>query len=135
MAKKTLVSSAKNTNTEKPEENVAVDTSLLDQKMPEEEPVTKEPTEEVESDDKPEEEQKKEEEKSEEKKSDDITVSDSLTAVHLDQKPDSLVKIRMRVDHDCCIGKERYDLKAGKLYTVPKNVRRIMNNAGLLSPL
>lgn len=45
------------------------------------------------------------------------------------------VKIRMRVDHKCCIAMERYDLKAGKTYTVPENVKRILNNAGLLAPL
>lgn len=45
------------------------------------------------------------------------------------------VKIRMRVDHKCCIAMERYDLKAGKTYTVPENVKRILNDAGLLAPL
>ena len=45
------------------------------------------------------------------------------------------VKIRMRVDHKCCIAMERYDLKAGKVYTVPENVKNILNKAGLLSPL
>ena len=49
-------------------------------------------------------------------------------------KPDS-VKIRMRVDHKCTIAMERYDLVAGKTYTVPQNVKRILNNAGLLAPL
>ena len=45
------------------------------------------------------------------------------------------VKIRMRVDHKCCIAMERYDLKAGKTYTVPENVKGILNRAGLLAPL
>lgn len=45
------------------------------------------------------------------------------------------VKIRMRVDHRCSIGTVRYDLKAGKTYNVPENVKRILNDAGLLSPL
>lgn len=45
------------------------------------------------------------------------------------------VKIRMREDHYCCIGGERYDLKKGKLYTVPENVKRILNDAGFLAPL
>lgn len=45
------------------------------------------------------------------------------------------VKIRMRVSHRCTIAKERYDLEAGKVYTVPKNVRNILNKAGLLAPL
>ena len=50
-------------------------------------------------------------------------------------KPSGNVKIRMRADHKCCIAMERYDLKAGKTYTVPENVKRILNNAGLLAPL
>lgn len=50
-------------------------------------------------------------------------------------KPNSLVKIRMRVDHKCCIAMERYDLKAGKTYNVPENVKYILNKAGLLAPL
>lgn len=50
-------------------------------------------------------------------------------------RPNSGVKIRMRVDHSCTIAMERYDLKAGKTYIVPANVKRILNNAGLLSPL
>lgn len=50
-------------------------------------------------------------------------------------KPNGNVKIRMRVDHKCCIAMERYDLKAGKIYVVPENVKRILNNAGLLAPL
>ena len=50
-------------------------------------------------------------------------------------RPNGNVKIRMRVDHKCCIAMERYDLKAGKTYTVPENVKRILNKAGLLAPL
>lgn len=45
------------------------------------------------------------------------------------------VKIRMRVDHKCVIAMERYDLKAGKTYNVPSNVKRILNKAGVLAPL
>lgn len=51
------------------------------------------------------------------------------------RKPKENVKIRLRTDHSCNIGTERYDFKAGKVYTVPKNVKRILNRAGLLSPL
>lgn len=51
------------------------------------------------------------------------------------KRPSGLVKIRMRVDHKCCIAMERYDLKAGKTYSVPENVKRILNKAGLLAPL
>lgn len=50
-------------------------------------------------------------------------------------RPSGNAKIRMRVDHKCCIAMERYDLKAGKTYTVPENVKRILNKAGLLAPL
>lgn len=51
------------------------------------------------------------------------------------EKISNNAKIRMRVDHRCTIAMERYDLKAGQVYTVPKNVRDILNRAGLLSPL
>ena len=51
------------------------------------------------------------------------------------KKPENKVKIHMRVDHKCCIAMERYDLKANKTYVVPENVKRILNNAGLLAPL
>lgn len=51
------------------------------------------------------------------------------------EKISNNAKIRMRVDHKCTIAMERYDLKAGQVYTVPKNVRDILNRAGLLSPL
>lgn len=49
--------------------------------------------------------------------------------------PQGNVKIKMRVDHTCTVAMERYDLKAGKTYNVPLNVKRILNRAGLLSPL
>lgn len=45
------------------------------------------------------------------------------------------VKIRMRADHRCTIAMEHYDLKAGQVYVVPENVKRVLNNAGLLAPL
>lgn len=51
------------------------------------------------------------------------------------KRPSGFVKIRMRTDHKCCIAMERYDLKAGKTYNVPENVKEILNNAGLLAPL
>lgn len=51
------------------------------------------------------------------------------------RKPTENVKIRLRVDHSCCIAMEQYDFKAGKVYTVPKNVKKILNRAGLLSPI
>ena len=51
------------------------------------------------------------------------------------KRPEGTVKICMRVDHKCTIAMEVYDLKKGKVYTVPENVKRILNNAGLLAPL
>ena len=45
------------------------------------------------------------------------------------------VKIKMRTNHRCTIAMERYDLKAGQTYVVPENVKKILNEAGLLAPL
>lgn len=45
------------------------------------------------------------------------------------------VRIRMREDYSCCIAMERYEFKKNKCYTVPKNVKRVLNRAGLLIPL
>ena len=64
-----------------------------------------------------------------------VEVDAESVVVNNNNKPDGNVKIRMRADHKCCIAMERYDLKAGKTYVVPENVRRILNNAGLLAPL
>lgn len=44
-------------------------------------------------------------------------------------------RVRMRVDHECYIGGEWYRLKKGSCYNVPDNVKRILGEAGLLSPL
>ena len=66
---------------------------------------------------------------------DDVVVDTKNTQVNTNNKPNGGVKIRMRVDHKCCIAMERYDLKADKTYVVPENVKRILNNAGLLAPL
>ena len=49
--------------------------------------------------------------------------------------PDKNVKIKLRVNHKCHIGKENYNFIAGKIYTVPQNVKRILQDAGLLSAL
>lgn len=57
---------------------------------------------------------------------------DSIETV---EKPETMVKIRMRESHKCCIALERYDLEKDKVYIVPSNVRDILNGAGLLSPL
>ena len=65
----------------------------------------------------------------------DVVVDTKSAQVNTSNKPNGNVKIRMRVDHKCCIAMERYDLKAGKTYVVPENVKRILNKAGLLAPL
>lgn len=65
----------------------------------------------------------------------DVEVSVEDAVVNTANKPNGNVRIRMRVDHKCCIAMERYDLKADKVYTVPENVKDILNRAGLLSPL
>ena len=64
-----------------------------------------------------------------------LEVDTSVADVDASNKPTEKVKIRMRVDHKCVIAMERYDLKAGKTYVVPKNVKHILNNAGYLAPL
>ena len=57
------------------------------------------------------------------------------TTINEQNKPMENVKIRMAKDHSCVIAMERYDLKAGKTYIVPRNVRNILNRHGLLKPL
>ena len=64
-----------------------------------------------------------------------LEVDTSVADVDASNKPTENVKIRMRVDHKCVIAMERYDLKAGKTYVVPKNVKNILNRAGYLAPL
>lgn len=65
----------------------------------------------------------------------EVTVDAGSVNVDTSKKPDGKVKIRMRVDHRCTVGKEMYDLKAGKTYTVPNSVKLRLNKAGLLLPL
>ena len=64
-----------------------------------------------------------------------VNVDVAPTGVDENKKPEERVKIRLRVDHNCCIAMEFYEFKANKVYTVPKNVKRILNRAGLLAPL
>lgn len=45
------------------------------------------------------------------------------------------VRVRMARDHHCVIAMERYDLYKGQCYVVSPNVKRILNDAGLLAPL
>ena len=65
----------------------------------------------------------------------DVEVDTKSAEVSSNSRTSGNVKIKMRVDHKCCIAMERYDLKAGKTYVVPENVKRILNKAGLLAPL
>lgn len=62
-------------------------------------------------------------------------VSVDTSSIDDSKKPENMVKVRMRTDHKCTIGGELYQLESGKVYTVPENVKRILNKAGLLSPL
>lgn len=64
-----------------------------------------------------------------------VEVETEKAKVDTSNKPNGNVKIRMRVDHKCVIAMERYDLKEGKTYVVPLNVKRVLNKAGLLAPL
>lgn len=62
-------------------------------------------------------------------------VSVDTSSIDDSKKPENMVKVRMRTDHKCTIGGELYQLESGKVYNVPENVKRILNKAGLLSPL
>lgn len=62
-------------------------------------------------------------------------VSVDTSSIDDSKKPENMVKVRMRTDHKCTIGGELYQLESSKVYTVPENVKRILNKAGLLSPL
>lgn len=64
-----------------------------------------------------------------------VNVTVSADSVDTFKMPKQNVKIRLRSNHSCTIGKESYEFKAGKVYTVPKNVKKVLNRAGLLSPL
>ncbi len=52
-----------------------------------------------------------------------------------EEKESKKTRIRMRVDHSCTIAMVNYVLKKDKVYDVPHDVRRILSEAGLLSPL
>lgn len=77
----------------------------------------------------------KTEETDEDKVETTLEVDTSKAKVDENNEPEANVKIRMRENHRCTIAMVRYDFKKGKLYTVPANVKRILNNAGLLAPL
>lgn len=78
-------------------------------------------------------EEEKPEEAPAEKKKPEVQID--TTPIKEQNKPMENVKIRMAVDHSCVIAMERYELKAGKTYNVPRNVRNILNRNGLLKPL
>lgn len=61
-----------------------------------------------------------------------VEVSNSVNA---HRKPMENVKVRLRADHSCCIAGEYYDFKAGKVYIVPRNVKKILGRADLLIPV
>lgn len=54
---------------------------------------------------------------------------------NIPQPKEQNVRVRLRVNHRCCIAMERYDFKAGQTYVVPPNVKRILSERGLLSAL
>ena len=58
-----------------------------------------------------------------------------LEEENIPDEPEKKVKIRMRVDHNFTVAMVNYDLKKDKCYDVPKDVRRILSEAGLLAPL
>lgn len=51
------------------------------------------------------------------------------------KEPARTVRVCPAVDHSCCIGGTRYNLKKGVCQNVPPEVKSILNKNGLLSPL
>ena len=49
--------------------------------------------------------------------------------------PAKNVKIKMKENHNCWVGKEHYILKKGQCYNVPLEVKMRLSKAGLLLPL
>lgn len=45
------------------------------------------------------------------------------------------VKVRLAVNHSCCVGGERYHFEKGKVYNIPQNVKTILARADMLRPL
>ena len=68
-------------------------------------------------------------------KTPETEVKVDMNAMKKSPRKEGNVRIRMRVDHRCCIAMVRYDLKKGQCYNVPENVKRILGKAGLLDPL
>lgn len=67
------------------------------------------------------------------KTKDEIEVDPEATSKSV-RKPGN-VRIKMREDHKCTIAMVRYDFKKGECYHVPENVKRILDEHGLLAPL
>ena len=65
----------------------------------------------------------------------EVEVATKEETIDDSKRVESRVKIRMRVDHTCTIAMERYEFKQGEVYRVPRNVKRMLNRAGLLAPL
>ena len=66
---------------------------------------------------------------------DSVIIDTESLEVNEDPVLDGDVRIRMRIDHNCAIAGVRYELKQDKTYTVPQNVKSILNKAGYLIPL
>lgn len=45
------------------------------------------------------------------------------------------VKIKLRENHHCIIAKTRYDFVAGEVYSVPQNVKDILDRGGYLTAI
>lgn len=57
------------------------------------------------------------------------------TEINEEKMPKSDVRIKMKENHNCWIGKTHYVLKKGQCYNVPKEVKMRLSRAGLLLPL
>jgi len=70
-----------------------------------------------------------------EENKEDVKVEVDATANDFRNIPKANVKIKTNRDYSCVIAMVRYDLVAGKVYNVPRNVKNILNRAGVLAPL
>lgn len=75
--------------------------------------------------------------KTEKNFSDDVNLSniEINTEINTTNIPERDVKVRLRKNHRCTIGKTTYIFEKGKTYTVPLNVKHILSSADLLLPL
>lgn len=65
----------------------------------------------------------------------EVKVEVDETPVDTTSQAKKNVRIRMRVDHKCCVNTEIYDFKKGQCYNVPQSVKMRLNKAGVLLPL